>query len=61
MVPPACIKNALMLSCVNPTWGPMIVVTARSAEVISVLLTVDHIFLLKMDAICVFGGGAVLS
>ena len=47
MVQPACIERALTLSGVNPTWGPTIVVAARSAEVISALCIVDHLFLLK--------------
>ena len=41
-----------MLSDVKPTWVSIIVVAARSAEVILVLRTVDHLFLLKTEAQC---------
>ena len=56
MAPPARIKCALTASGVNPTWGPMIVVAARNAAVISALRIVDHLFPLKAAARCVFGG-----
>ena len=52
MAPPARIERALTSSGVNPTWVPMIVVAARSAEVISALSTVDHLFPLKTVARC---------
>ena len=55
MAPPAHSERALTSSGVNPTWGPMIVVTARSAAVISALRTVDHLTLLKTAARCVSG------
>ena len=41
MVPTDRIDRALTLSGVNPTWGPMIVVAARSSVVISALRTLD--------------------
>ena len=50
------IERALTLSGANPTWGPMIVVAARSAAVISELRTVDHLYPLKTAARCVSGG-----
>ena len=56
MAPMAHIERVLTLSGMNPTWGPMIVVAARSAAVISALLIVDHLFPLKTAARCVFGG-----
>ena len=56
MAAPAHIERALTLSCVNPTWGPMIAVAARSSEVISNLRTVGHLFPLNMAARCVSGG-----
>ena len=56
MAPPARINRALTSSGVNPTLGPMIVVAAWSAEVVSVLRIVDHLFPLKTAARCVFGG-----
>ena len=55
MVPPARIKRALTSSGVNPTWGPMMVVAARSAAVILALRTVDHLTPLKTEARCVSG------
>ena len=55
MAPPARIKSALTSSGVNPSWGPMIVVAARSAAVIYALRIVDHLFTLKTAARCVFG------
>ena len=61
MVPLDRIERALTLSGANPTWGPMIVVAARSAAVISALRIFEHLFPLKTAAICVFGGGDVLS
>ena len=61
MAPLACIERALTSSGVNPTWGPMVLVAARSAAVISALRTVEHLFPLKTAARCVYGGGVVLS
>ena len=55
MEPPARIEQALMSDGVNPTWGPMIVVAARSALVISELRNVDHLTLLKTAARCMSG------
>ena len=56
MLPPARIDRALTSSGVNPTWGLMIVVAARSAAVIYVLHIVDHLFPLKTAVRCVSGG-----
>ena len=56
MGPLARIDRALTSSGVNPTWGPMIVVAAWSAAVISTLRIVDHLFPLKTTVRCVFGG-----
>ena len=53
IAPPARIKRALTLSCVKPTWGLMIVVAVRNAEVILELRTVDHLLPLKTAARCV--------
>ena len=53
MAPPARVERALTLSGVNPTWGPMIVVEAWSADMISALRTVDHSLSLKTAAMCV--------
>ena len=53
---PAHNEHALTSSGVNPTWGLMIVVAARSAAVISALRIVDHLFPLKTALICMFGG-----
>ena len=53
MAPPARIDRALMSSGVNPTWGTMRVVAARSAAVISALKTVDHVVQLETAARCV--------
>ena len=53
---PAYIECALTSSGVNPPLGPIIVVVARSAAVISVLQIVDHLFPLKTAARYVFGG-----
>ena len=61
MAPLARIKRALTSSGVNPTWGPMIVVVARSAAVISSLRNVDHLSPLKTAERCVSGGVDVLS
>ena len=58
MAPPACIDRALTSSRVNPTWGPMVVVAARSAVVISALRTVDQVAPLKTAARC--GSGVAL-
>ena len=58
---PAHIERAMKSSGMNPTWGLMVVVSARIAEVISELRTVYHLFPLKTAARCVSGGGAVLS
>ena len=55
MSPPPCIECELTSSGVNPNWGPMIVVAARSAAVISALRIVDYLFPLKTAARCVFG------
>ena len=55
MAPLACIDRALTSSGVNPTWGPMRVVAARSAMVISALQTVDQAAPLKTAARCVSG------
>ena len=55
MAPPACIERALTSYGVNLTWGPMIVVVAQSAAVISALRTVDHLTPLKTATICVSG------
>ena len=55
MAPLARIDCALMSSGVNPTWGPMGVVVASSAVVISALRNVDHVVPLKMVARCVSG------
>ena len=43
MAPPVRIERALTSSGVNLTWGPMIVVAARSAAVILTLRTMDHL------------------
>ena len=56
MAPPACIERALTSSGMNPTSGLMIVVSDRSAAVISALRIVDHLFPLKTAVRCVFGG-----
>ena len=61
MAPPDRIERALTFYGVNPTWGPMIVVAAQSAALISALRIVDHLFPLKTAARCLFGGAAVLS
>ena len=53
MAPPARIDSALTSSGVNPTWGPMRVLAARSAVEISALRNVDHVVLLKTAARCV--------
>ena len=53
MALPALTKIALMYLGVNPTWGLMILVAARNADVILSLRTVDYRFQLKMTAICV--------
>ena len=55
MAPPARIECALTSSGVNPTWGSMIVVAARSAAVVLALRNVDHLTLLKTAARCVSG------
>ena len=55
-MPSAHIERALKYSGVNPTWGPMIVVTEIRAAVISALRIVDHLFSLKTAVRCVFGG-----
>ena len=55
MAPPARIERALTSSGVNPTWGPMIVVTARSTAIILELRTVDQLTPLKTAARCVSG------
>ena len=55
MAPPARIDRALTSSGVNPTWGPMVVVAARSVVVISALRTVDQVAPLKTVARCVSG------
>ena len=55
MTPPARIECSMTFSGVNPTWGPMIVVAARSAAVISALRTVDHLTPLKTVMRCVSG------
>ena len=56
MAPPARTECAMTSSGVKPTCGPMIVVAARSAVVISALRIVDHLFTFKTAARCVFGG-----
>ena len=56
MAPPAHIERVLMSSGMNPTWGPLIVVAAHSAAVISALRIVDDLFTLKTAVRCVFGG-----
>ena len=55
MAPPDRVDCALKSSGVNPTWGPMRVVAARSAVVIFELRTVDHVVPLKTAARCVSG------
>ena len=55
MAPLARIERALTCSGVNSTWGPMIVVAARSAVVILALRTVDHLTPLETAARCVSG------
>ena len=55
MAPLSCIDCALTSSGVNPTWGPMRVVAARIAAVISALRTVDYVVPLKTAAKCVSG------
>ena len=55
MAPPARIDRALTSSGVNPNWGPMRVVVARSAMVILALQTVDQEAPLKTAARCVSG------
>ena len=56
MAPPARIKHTLMLSGMNPIWGPVIVVAARIAAVIYALRIVDHLSPLKTAARCVSWG-----
>ena len=56
MVPPARIERVLTSYGVNPTWGPMILFAARSAEVISALRNVDNLFPLKTAARCMSEG-----
>ena len=53
MALPTCIYFDLTSSGVNLTWGPMIVVTAWSADVIPALRTVKHCLTLKTAARCV--------
>ena len=55
MAPPARIDLALTSSGVNPTWGPMRVVAARSDVVILALRTLDQAVWLKMAARFVSG------
>ena len=55
MAPPGRIDRTLTSSGVNPTWGPMRVVAARSAAVISALRTVYHVVPFKMAARSVSG------
>ena len=55
MALPARIDRALTSSGVNPTWGPMRVVAARSDVVILALRTLDQAVWLKMAARCVSG------
>ena len=56
MAPLARIERALTYSGVKTTWGPMILVAAQSADVISALRTVDRSFPLKAGAKCVLLG-----
>ena len=56
MAPPARIERALTLSGVNPTLGQMIVVAARSSEVIYVQRTMNHLSPLKTTSRCMSGG-----
>ena len=55
MAPSDRINRVLTSSGVNPTWGPMVVVAARSAVVILALRTVDQAAPLKTAARCVSG------
>ena len=55
MAPSARIDHALTSSGVNPTWGTMRVVAARSAVMISALRTVDQAAPLKTAERCVSG------
>ena len=55
MALPARIERALILSCMNTTWGRMIVAAAQSAVVISALRTVNTLSLLKTAARYVSG------
>ena len=50
------IERALNFFVVKPTWCPMIVVAARSDEVILALHTVDHLLSLKTVVGCLSGG-----
>ena len=52
----ARIERALTSSGLNPNWGLVIVVVARSAFVVSALRTVDHLSPLKTVVRCVYGG-----
>ena len=56
MAPPARIEHALTSSGVTPTWGPIIVVAAQSAAVISALRTVDRLSPLNTATRCMSGG-----
>ena len=56
MAPLARIERALMSYGVNSTWGPIILVAAQSAGVISALRIIDHLFPLKTATRCMFGG-----
>ena len=60
MAPLSRIYHTLTSSSANPTWGPMIVVAARSAAVIFTLRTVDHLYPLKTAARYVSGGGGAV-
>ena len=56
MAPPARIEHELMSSGVKLTWGPIILLVARSADVISAISTLYHSFTLKMASNCVLLG-----
>ena len=60
MAPPAHTERALTSSGVNPNWGPMIVVAAQSAAVISALRIVEHLYPLKTAARCLSGGSSAV-
>ena len=50
MAPLARIEHVITFSSMNPTWGLIIEVAARSVEVILALCNVDYLFLLRKAA-----------